>query len=74
MKAFDKVTIDEWEIHEIAYKYHLEFMLSSEFRSLDQEVKEAFKIHLYAHRQVLEQRAAMQIQQVEGSNANEQVS
>lgn len=74
MKAFDKVTIDEWEIHEIAYKYHLEFMLSSEFRSLDQEVKEAFKIHLYAHRQVLEQRAAMQVQQVEGSNANEQVS
>lgn len=74
MKAFDKVTIDEWEIHEIAYKYHLEFMLSSEFRSLDQEVKEAFKIHLYAHRQVLEQRAAMQVQQVEGSNANDQIS
>jgi len=66
MKAFDKVTIDEWEIHEIAYKYHLEFMLSAEYRSLPQDVKEAFKIHLYAHREILEQRAAMQIQQPQG--------
>ena len=73
MKAFDKVTIDEWEIHEIAYKYHLEFMLSSEFRSLEPDVREAFKIHLYAHRDILQQRAAMQ-QQVEGSNENVQTN
>lgn len=74
MKAFDKVTIDEWEIHEIAYKYHLEFMLSSEFRSLEPQVREAFKIHLYAHREILQQRAAMQTQQAEGSNGNVQAS
>jgi len=66
MKAFDKVTIDEWEIHEIAYKYHLEFMLSSEYRSLDQQIQQAFKLHLYAHRDILEQRAMMQ--QSERSN------
>ena len=71
MKAYDKVTIDEWELHEIAYKYHLEFMLSSEYRSLDDEIKRAFNIHLLSHRQILEQRAMSQMQAQGRSNEDE---
>lgn len=60
MGAWDRVTINEWEIHEIAYKYHLEFMLSAEYEQLDKETQTAFEAHLQAHMAVLQQRAMTQ--------------
>lgn len=60
MGAWDKVVINQWEIHELAYKYHLDFMLSAEYRQLDDQTKAAFEAHLMAHQQILQQRAIMQ--------------
>lgn len=61
MSSFDKVTIDDFEIHEIAIKYHLEYMLSAEYRSDSKKVQEAFKIHLNGHKEVIKARAMQEV-------------
>jgi len=62
MKMFNKVVIDDFEIHDIAIKYHLEYMLSAEYRSDPQEVQQAFKIHLAGHKQAIQEEYMQQIE------------
>lgn len=63
MGLFDKIKVDMWEIHDIAYKFHLEYMLSAEYRSDPEEVQQAFQVHLQMHEAVIQEKMAKRMQQ-----------
>ncbi len=62
MSMGEPQTVEFFELHNIAIEAHTEFMLSSEYESLEPQIQEIFKAHLAEHVSYVQRQAMAQMQ------------